>query len=254
MDRERGADREEMRNRGKREEESTKVIDDNDDNNANTDKEDEDKDKTERSDEEKEKEKKGSCGVSWVPSALRWVANLVTLSVLMLAIVHSSFHGSDGRGGQMILRSLMLFCSSLQSGASLYTSLVSHPARIKCGPRNGVLLFSKAYQRTSRLQATLGITASMASFFSYSIPGGDELILIAGLCSLSGVTYSILFVFQVDCQLLDPSLEDEEAQSLLLEKWGRLHVLRTLLMLSSTSLTLWTIIRSDPSIKSLING
>jgi hypothetical protein len=242
-----------MRERGEQTDETVTVKED-----LNKEEQD-DKGETGTDDDEKEKEeekdkKKESCGLSWMSRALRWVTNLVTLSVLLLAIVHSSFHGSDGRGGQMILRSLMLFCSSLQSGAALYTSLVSHPTRIKCGPRNGVLLFSKTYQRTARLQAMLGMTASMASFFSYSIPGGDDLILIAGLCSLSGVAYTMLFVFQVDCQLLDPTLDDEEAQSLLLEKWGRLHALRTLLMLSSTSLTLWTIIRNDPSIKSLFLG
>lgn len=122
---------------------------------------------------------------------------------------------------------LAVVCCGLFSGASLYVTLVEHPARMECGTQLAVTQFGPSYRRATIMQAALAmigsVLAALAGIF-YRQRGW----LVAAAAFVSVVPYTLLVILPTNKQLLDSSLDQSsERARVLLVRWGYLHAART---------------------------
>jgi hypothetical protein len=119
------------------------------------------------------------------------------------------------------------------AGAALYISLVEHPARLECGGVIAVTQWAPSYRRATVMQASLALVGSIASIAAAFLGGGAPW-LVAGILLLGVVPFTLLVIYPTNERLLDPALDKESPETLvLLTRWGRLHLVRTILSLAS---------------------
>lgn len=118
--------------------------------------------------------------------------------------------------------------TGLFAGAALYVSLVEHPARMANTLGIALAEFRPSYKRASVMQvtlATLGVAGAVGAYFL----GRGVSTLVAGIVLATVVPYTLIVIMPVTRQLLDETrtarTDDTEV---LLEKWGKLHNVRTI--------------------------
>lgn len=65
-----------------------------------------------------------------------------------------------------------LFASTLFTAATLYVSLVEHPARMSCGMELAATEFGPSYERATVMQVALAILAAVAGVICGLLGGG----------------------------------------------------------------------------------
>ena len=117
----------------------------------------------------------------------------------------------------------------LFTGASVYISLVEHPARMECGTAIAAAEFAPSYRRATRMQATLAAVGLVTSIAAW-LAGATFWWAVAGLSLGSVIPFTLLVILPTNRQLMNPSLDSRSAQTaLLLTRWGRLHAVRSIL-------------------------
>ena len=120
-------------------------------------------------------------------------------------------------------------CAGLFAGAAIYISAVEHPARLSCGPEVALREFAPSYHRATFMQASLAIAGCLAGLWSAWMRGDGWLVLPALLLG-SVVPFTLLVILPTNIQLLDRALEPASPKATaLLVRWGRLHVVRSIL-------------------------
>ena len=119
--------------------------------------------------------------------------------------------------------------AGLFAGAAIYVSAVEHPARVSCGTDLAVREFAPSYKRGAIMQASLALVGCMTGFI-----GGwqlnDMVSIIAALLLGAVVPFTLIFILPTNKRLLDPALDPHGAEaSHLLNRWGRLHAVRSVL-------------------------
>ncbi len=139
----------------------------------------------------------------------------------------------------MILGIIATVCAGLFSGAAWYITLVEHPARMACGSELAVREFGPSYRRATVLQASLALVGSVAgaiAAWKYS----DTNLLLASLLLVAVVPFTLIVILPTNKRLLDPSLDPKSAQAIaLLNRWGRLHAVRSVLSFLALVIFLW---------------
>ena len=124
-------------------------------------------------------------------------------------------------------------CAGLFAGAAVYINLVEHPARLECGPALALREFGPSYRRAAVLQGGLAVTGLLASVAAW-LALGDVWILAAGLLLGAVVPFPLLVVRSTNARLLDPATDPASpAVPVLLQRWGRLHAVRSLASLAA---------------------
>jgi hypothetical protein len=119
--------------------------------------------------------------------------------------------------------------SGLFAGAAIYINLVEHPARLACGPELALKEFGPSYHRATIMQASLAIAGSIAGLIT-GWQRGDSIAVLAGVLLGSVVPFTLLVIVPTNRRLLDPGLDAHSAEAAaLLQRWGRLHAVRSLL-------------------------
>jgi glycerol uptake facilitator-like aquaporin len=127
---------------------------------------------------------------------------------------------------------------ALFAGAALYVSLVEHPARLSCGTRIAATQWVPSYKRAAVMQASLAIASFLAGVAAWWLGGGLRWLVGAVLIGLA-VPYTLIVVKPTNDQLIDPARDPASAETrVLLERWGRLHAVRSGLSLLATLLYL----------------
>jgi Anthrone oxygenase len=119
--------------------------------------------------------------------------------------------------------------AGLFAGAAIYVSAVEHPARVSCGTDLAVREFAPSYKRGAIMQASLALVGCMTGFI-----GGWQLndigSIIAALTLGAVVPFTLIIILPTNKRLLDPGLDPQGAEaSHLLDRWGRLHAVRSVL-------------------------
>lgn len=128
---------------------------------------------------------------------------------------------------------LAVFCCALFAGASLYISLVEHPARLECGTRVAATVFQPSYRRASKMQATLAVLGFVGGFEAWWFGAGVRWLAGAILLVLV-VPFTLIAVMPTNARLLDAGLDRQSPEAArLLARWGRLHAIRTILSLAA---------------------
>ena len=120
-------------------------------------------------------------------------------------------------------------CSGAFFGATLYITLVQHPAMLAAGLPFAARFFSPMYHRAAALQATLAIVGSAAALVAW-LRGATAVWLVAALLLFAVVPFTLLIVKPVNDQLFALGRDaDVSAIEPLLRQWSRLHAVRTVL-------------------------
>jgi hypothetical protein len=130
----------------------------------------------------------------------------------------------------MIFGQLALLAATLFAGAALYVSIVEHPARREAGSEAGLAQWKQSYRRAKFLQGCLALIGGIIAFCVWwrSL---NQLWLIGSLLLLANWPFTLLVMKKLNRQLggAAPGPETDE----LLARWGRLHLVRTLLGLGA---------------------
>jgi Anthrone oxygenase len=119
--------------------------------------------------------------------------------------------------------------AGLFAGAAIYISAVEHPARVSCGTDLAVREFAPSYKRGAIMQASLALVGCVTGFI-----GGwqlnDRASILSALILGAVVPFTLIFILPTNKRLLDRALDPHGAEaSHLLDRWGRLHAVRSIL-------------------------
>jgi anthrone oxygenase-like protein len=136
----------------------------------------------------------------------------------------------------------VLACA-LFAGAAIYINVAEHPARLSCGTELAATEFVPSYKRAAVMQVFLALTATLAGIVRGGLGGGTIWFVASGLI-LAVIPFTLIAILPTNSRLLDPSLDraSDEARTLL-EKWGRLHAVRSLLSLVAAVLFIFASVR-----------
>jgi Domain of unknown function (DUF1772) len=130
------------------------------------------------------------------------------------------------------------------AGAALYVNLVEHPARMTLDTRAAVLEWAPAYARGTWMQAPLALLSLVAGLGAWLLGGGVGWALAAVLIG-AVVPFTFLGVMPTNRALLAPGRDLAAAETrALLERWARLHAVRTVLSLAAALLYLALALRA----------
>jgi hypothetical protein len=129
----------------------------------------------------------------------------------------------------VVFQFLAVLCCILFAGAAIYINLVEHPARMGCDTKTAATVWAPSYKKATVMQAPLAIISFLAGVGAWLF-GGGILWLFGGLLIGLVVPFTFIAVMPTNHQLLAPGrdLSSVETRSLL-EKWGRLHAVRSVL-------------------------
>ncbi|MDW3681878.1 DUF1772 domain-containing protein [Cupriavidus sp. CV2] len=130
------------------------------------------------------------------------------------------------------------FCCTLFSGAAVYITFVEHPARMGCDTKTAATVWAPSYKRATLMQAPLAILSCLAGVAS-GLLGGGTMWLVGAVLIGSVVPFTLLVIKHVNAQLLEGKRDLASAETrILLDKWGRLHAVRSVLSLLASVLFL----------------
>jgi len=113
------------------------------------------------------------------------------------------------------------------AGASLYVSVVEHPAWVECGPALAVKHFGPSARRAGAMQGGLAMVSLLAAVAAW-FQGAGAGWLVGGLLVATMIPFTFIVIMPIVRRLLDPRLDTGSAQAVeLLRRWGLLHALRT---------------------------
>jgi Domain of unknown function (DUF1772) len=124
---------------------------------------------------------------------------------------------------------LAVLCCTLFAGAAIYISLVEHPARMACDTKTAATVWTPSYKRATVMQAPLAALSFLFGVGAWLFGGGILWLMGAVLIGLV-IPFTFIGVMPTNHQLLAPGrdLSSTETRSLL-DKWGRLHAVRSAL-------------------------
>jgi hypothetical protein len=120
--------------------------------------------------------------------------------------------------------STALFC-----GAAIYVNLVEHPARMGCDTKTAATVWAPSYKRATVMQASLAILGFGCGVAAWLL-GGSVSWLVGAILIGAVVPVTFIAIMPTNHQLLEPGrdLGSSETRALL-EKWGKLHAVRSAL-------------------------
>lgn len=133
----------------------------------------------------------------------------------------------------LTLQASMQFIAALAcgifAGAAIYINAVEHPARMSCGTLIAATEWAPSYKRATWMQAPLAISGFSFALIAWLAGAGPGWLIGSVLLGLV-VPFTFLVIMPVNKRLLSPDLDkgSEEARQLL-EKWNRLHAVRSVL-------------------------
>jgi hypothetical protein len=129
----------------------------------------------------------------------------------------------------VVFQFLSVLCCMLFAGAAIYINLVEHPARMGCDTKTAATVWAPSYKRATVMQAPLAGLSFLAGVCAWVFGGGVQWLVGAVLIGLV-IPFTFIGVMPTNHQLLAPGrdLSSTETRSLL-EKWGRLHAVRSVL-------------------------
>ena len=144
----------------------------------------------------------------------------------------------------VVCQFVAVLCCILFAGAAIYINLVEHPARMGCDTKTAATVWMPSYKKATVMQAPLAVISFLAGVAVWLLVGGLLWLIGAVLIGLV-VPFTLLAVMPTNNQLLAPGrdLSSAETRSLL-EKWGRLHAVRSALSFLASIVYLVSLIKS----------
>ena len=143
-----------------------------------------------------------------------------------------------------IVEFIAVLSCTLFTGAAIYINFVEHPARMGCDTKTAATVWAPSYKRATVMQAPLAILSVLAGVATWLLGGGPMWLVGAILIGLV-VPFTFLAIMPTNHKLLAPGrdLSSSETRALL-ERWGRLHAVRSALGFSASVIFLWLLVRT----------
>jgi hypothetical protein len=140
-----------------------------------------------------------------------------------------------------ILELIATLSAGLFCGAAIYINLVEHPARMSCGTALAVTEFAPSYKKATVMQVSLIVASFLSSLVAWLNDAGVYW-LIGAIFIIVVIPFTIIFIFPTNKKLLDSSLDkNSEYARKLLDSWGKLHAVRSVLSLVSLLIFLYAL-------------
>ena len=138
-----------------------------------------------------------------------------------------------------MLTLVAILACALFAGAAVYINLVEHPARLSCGTEIAARQWAPSYKRATVMQASLALIATAAGATRWMETGNG--VWLGGALAIGAVVpVTFLVILPTNKRLLEPGrdLASDETRALL-ETWGRLHAIRSVLSLIASVAYVW---------------
>lgn len=143
----------------------------------------------------------------------------------------------------MLAGQLALVIAALFAGAALYINVAEQPARMKLDERAQLAQWKPAYQRGAAMQAPLAVAGFALGVVAWQQSGQSSWLVGAALL-IANWPYTIIGIMPTNRRLMALGTTDAPAQGrALMEKWARLHAVRTALGFAATAIFLWASLR-----------
>jgi Anthrone oxygenase len=138
----------------------------------------------------------------------------------------------------MFIGQLALVTAALFSGAAIYVSVAEHPARLGLDDSALLAEWKPSYERGFAMQAPLALIGFLLGIIARSEM--DWRWLAGALLLLANWPFTLIAISPTNKLLMEitPQGADQKSRELI-EKWGRLHMVRTALGATATLFFLW---------------
>lgn len=128
----------------------------------------------------------------------------------------------------VVLQELALLSAALFAGGALYISVVEHPARMRAGIPVALAQFRQMYPLAAPWQASSAavclVTGVVATLLTGRLAWAAGGVLVGAV-----IPFTLLAIMPTNHKLLDARAPAEDQAALLLARWARLHLVRSLL-------------------------
>ncbi len=135
-----------------------------------------------------------------------------------------------------------ILAATFFSGAAIYVNFAEHPARMECGTEVAVTVFGPSYRRATVMQVILAFAATIAGISAW-ILGAPRLWFVGAVLIFAVIPFTLIVIMPTNKKLLDPGLDRaSEVAHQLLQDWGKLHAVRSILALGASVVFLSSVI------------
>jgi hypothetical protein len=141
----------------------------------------------------------------------------------------------------VIVEQLALITAAAFAGAAVYISVVEQPARLRLDNRALLAEWKPSYARGFAMQASLAVVSAVLGAAAFWLSGDTRWLIGAGLI-FANWPYTLLIILPVNkaLQSTDEGAESDTTRWLV-EKWGTLHAVRSLLGCGATLIYMWAL-------------
>ncbi|MBM4256139.1 MAG: DUF1772 domain-containing protein [Deltaproteobacteria bacterium] len=142
----------------------------------------------------------------------------------------------------VVVEFLAVLSCTLFTGAAIYINLVEHPARLSCETTAAALQWAPSYKRATVMQASLAIIGFVSGVSAWLF-GAGGMWLVGAILLGAVVPFTFIVIMPTNHTLLEPGrdLSSPETRALL-EKWGQLHAVRSVLSLLASLVFIWLLV------------
>ena len=139
----------------------------------------------------------------------------------------------------MFLEALATICAGLFAGAAIYITFVEHPSRLECGTELAATQFGPSYRRATIMQASLAAVGLGTGLLCWA-RGRSVAVLVGSLLLGLVIPFTLLVILPTNKRLLDPNFDRKSPEAAtLLERWGWLHAVRSVLSGVAFGILVW---------------
>jgi hypothetical protein len=142
----------------------------------------------------------------------------------------------------MLLGHLALVVAALFAGAAFYVNFAEQPARLATDDRAALRQWQRSYERAALMQASLAMVGFLLGLAAWFV-GRDFRLLAGAVTIVLAWPYTVMVMKPLNDRLNATTPEHAGAESrALIERWGRLHAVRTALGVLATVIFFWAMI------------